>query len=124
MEKQISVAKYEHGVLPGFRNKLSKAESTEDVKKFFVYTVRELLVNVFQDNKYHGFNAIELSPSGEPPYTLDAAGVSGEAFGDEFFNVWENSDLPRVIADLAEAALHRRRHLAKNPEKTTAKIRN
>ena len=124
MEKQISVAKYEHSILPGFRNKLSKAESTEDVKKFFVYTVRELLVNVFQNNQYHDFNAIELSPSGGAPYKLDTASVSGETFGGEFFNVWENSDLPRVITGLAEAALHRRQHLAKNPEKTTAKIRN
>jgi hypothetical protein len=124
MEKQISVAKYEHSILPGFRNKLSKAESTEDVKKFFVYTVRELLVNVFQNNNYHDFDAIDLSPSGESPYKLDAARVPGEALGIEFFHIWNNSDLPRVIAGLAETALHRRQHLAKNPEKTTAKIRN
>jgi len=124
MEKQISVAKYENSILPGFRNKLSKAESTEDVKKFFVYTVRELLVNVFQDNQYHGFDAIELSSSEEPYYKLDMGRISGEAYGEDFFKVWNNSDLPRVIGNLAEAALHRRQHLAKNPEKTTAKIRN
>ena len=124
MEKQISVAKHENNILPGFRNKLSKAESTEDVKKFFVYTVRELLVNVFQNNKYNDFDAIELSPSGESSYRLDTAKVSAEAFGDEFFDIWNNSDLPRVVAGLAETALHRHQHLAKNPGKTTAKIRN
>jgi len=124
MEKQISVAKYENSILPGFRNKISKAESTEDVKNFFVYSVRELLVNVFQDNKYHDFDAIELSVSGEPPYTLDNSRVAGEAFGEEFFNVWNNSDLPRVVAGMAETATHRRMHLEKKPGKTTSKIRN
>ncbi|RJP94450.1 MAG: hypothetical protein C4518_03385 [Desulfobacteraceae bacterium] len=124
MEKQISVAKHENSILPGFRNKISKAESAEDVKNFFVYTVRELLVNVFQDNKYHDFDAIQLSVSGDPLYTLDDSRVTAEAFGDEFFNIWNNSDLPRVVAGLAETATHRRRHLGKKPEKTTAKIRN
>jgi hypothetical protein len=124
MEKQISVAKYENSILPGFRNKLNKAESTEDVANFFVYTVRELLVNVFQDNQYHDFDAIALSASKEPPYKIDTDRISGEAYGDDFFKVWNNSDLPRVMGSLAEAALRRRQHLAKNPEKTTAKIRN
>ncbi len=124
MEKQISVAKYENTVLPGFRNRLGKAESTEDVKKFFVYTVRELLVNVFQDNHYHDFEAITLATSGESPYFLDKSRMGGPAAAEAFLNVWENSDLPRVISGLAEAALHRLRHLAKNPEKTVAKIRN
>lgn len=124
MEKQISVAKYENTILPGFRNKISKAESTEDVKKFFVYTVRELLVNVFQDNQYRDFDAIALATSGELPYHLDKNRIGEQAAVDAFLNVWENSDLPRVISGLAEAALHRWRHLSKNPEKTTAKIRN
>ena len=124
MEKQISVAKYENSILPGFRNKISKAESAEDVKNFFVYTVRELLVNVFQNTKYHDFDAIELTPSEEPPYKLNNSRVTSEAFGEEFFDIWNNSDLPRVVAGLAETATHRHRHLGKKPEKTTAKIRN
>lgn len=124
MDKHISVAKYEHSVLPGFRSKLSQAESTEDVNKFFGYTVRELLVNVFQDNQFHDFDAIELSDAGDPPYRLDKGRLAGKPIAPDFLKMWERSDLPRVIGGLAEAALHRRRHLAKNPEKTTAKIRN
>ena len=42
MGKQISVVKYENSILPGFRNRISRAESIEDVQNFFVYSVREL----------------------------------------------------------------------------------
>jgi hypothetical protein len=43
MTKQIFFSKYEQKVLPNFRQKINEAESTEDVKKFFIYTVKELL---------------------------------------------------------------------------------
>ncbi len=36
MSKQISYSKYGNQVLPHFRERLNKAESTEDLKKFFV----------------------------------------------------------------------------------------
>jgi len=120
MEKQISIVKHENTILPGFRNKISRAESTEDVKKFFVYSVRELLVNIFQDNKFQDFDAIKLSPMGKPHYEFSKT-IASYA---EFSSVWKNSDLSRVIRRMAETAVHRYRHLEKNLEKTTAKIRN
>jgi len=49
MTKQLSFTKYEHKILPNFRQKISKAESTEDVKKFFVYTAKELFENILKD---------------------------------------------------------------------------
>jgi len=120
MGKQISVVKHENSILPGFRNKISRAESTEDVKKFFVYSVRELLVNIFQDNEYQGFDAIRLSSEGAPHYEFNKSMRPA----DEFFAVWKNSDLPHVIRRMAETAIHRHWHLEKKPEKTTSKIRN
>ena len=120
MGKQISVVKHENSILPGFRNKISRAESTEDVKKFFVYTVRELLINIFQDSKYSDFDAIKLSSKGKPHYEFNRDLISGAEFSD----VWKNSDLPHVIRRMAETAIHRQWHLEKNPGKTTSKIRN
>ena len=46
MTKQISFSKYEQKVLPNFRQKISQSESIEDVKKFFIYTVKELLESI------------------------------------------------------------------------------
>ena len=120
MGNQISVVKHENSILPGFRNRISRAESTEDVKKFFVYSVRELLVNVFQDNKFQDFDVIKLSFKGKPHYEFNKDLTSS----DEFSDVWQNSDLPHVIRRMAETAIHRHWHLEKHPEKTTAKIRN
>ncbi|GBC59749.1 hypothetical protein DENIS_0690 [Desulfonema ishimotonii] len=120
MEKQVSVAKHEKSILPGFRNKINQAESTEDVKKFFTYTIRELLVRIFEDDTYQDYDAIELSPNAAPYYKIRKDVTPP----DEFSALWNNSDVQRVIADLAETAIHRYRHLEKKPEKTTTKIRN
>jgi len=48
MKKKFSFTRCEREILPNFRQKIGKAESTEDVKKFFVYTVNELFRNVFE----------------------------------------------------------------------------
>ena len=37
MTKQISFTKIENDLLPKFRKAIGAAESTEDVKKFFIY---------------------------------------------------------------------------------------
>lgn len=120
MGKQISVVKHENSVMPGFRNMISRAESTEDVKKFFVYSVRELLVNIFQDNRYKNFEGIKLS-AGEKSHFECSNNLMNAG---EFSEMWNNSDLPHVIGRMAETAVHRYRHLEKKPEKTTIKIRN
>jgi hypothetical protein len=57
MEK-YSFTRHEREILPGFRQRINKAESTEDVKKFFVYTVKELCENIFEgemDFRYEDF---------------------------------------------------------------------
>lgn len=120
MGKQISVVKHENSILPGFRNKISRAESTEDVKNFFVYSIQELLVNVFQDNKYQGYDAITLLVDREPYFEIKNTIMAS----DEFRKMWKNSDLQHVVRRLAETAVHRHWHLEKKPEKTTSKIRN
>ncbi|MCD4763439.1 MAG: hypothetical protein K8R28_05370 [Desulfobacterales bacterium] len=119
MSKQISFSKYEQKVLPNFRQKISQAESTEDVKKFFVYTAQELLESIFAGKIDFKYEDIELIPGKEPHYLLSKQ----FAFSDEFKSVWKDSDLPRLLSRLAETAVHRYKHLKKRPEKTEAKIR-
>ena len=47
MSQMLSLTKYEHEVIPGLRDQLNHAESVEDVKKFFDYSMRELFDRVF-----------------------------------------------------------------------------
>ena len=119
MTKQISFSKYEQKVLPNFRQKIGAAESTEDVKKFFVYTVQELFESIFAEKIDFEYEDIELMPGKEPYYLLSKQLVSSI----EFKSVWNESDLPRLLSRLAETAVNRYKHLKKGPEKTDAKIR-
>ena len=119
MTKQISFSKYEQKVLPSFRQKINEAESTEDVKKFFIYTVKELLESILPEKFGFGYEDVALTPSSEPYYILSERLLSSDAFK----SVWNDSDLPRLLSRLAKSAVHRYNHLQKHPEKTEAKIR-
>lgn len=119
MSKQISFSKHEQKVLPNFRQKISQSESTEDVKKFFVYTVQELLESILAGKIEFEYEDAALMPGSEPYYILSKRLLSSV----EFKSVWNDSDLPRLLSRLAETAMHRYKHLQKRPEKTESKIR-
>lgn len=119
MTLQLSFSKYENELLPNFREKTSMAESTEDVKKFFGYTAKELFSAVFRDKFSVEADDVMLAAEEEPYYT-----VSERLMGlKEFTDVWNGSDLSHVTGRLAKTAMHRYKHLAKKPEKTNTKIR-
>ena len=119
MTKQISFSKYEQKVLPNFRQKISTAESTEDVKKFFVYTVQELVESIFAGKIDFEYEDIKLMPGKEPYFLLSKQLVSSN----EFKSVWDESDLSHLLSRLAETAVNRYKHLQKHHEKTESKIR-
>jgi len=119
MAKQISFTKQENRILPKFREKINKAESTEDVKKFFVYTAIELFETIFQEKMDFHYEDIAFDPEREPYYIVS----NRLRVSPEFGSVWKASDLPHVVYRLAESAIGRYRHLEKHPEKTDAKIR-
>ena len=119
MSRQLSFTKNENLVLPHFRFNISRAESTEDVKKFFVYAVQELFDGIFNKDLSMEYEDIELSIDKKPSYSLSQKIVSQTMFKE----VWEESDLSRVISRLADTAEHRYKHLKKSPEKTDQKIR-
>jgi len=119
MVKQLSFTKHENKMLPKFREKINKAESNEDLKKFFVYTVIELFETIFQEKMDFHYEDIALNPDSEPYYVLSNRLRESPEFG----SVWKDSDLPHVVYRMAESAIGRYRHLEKHPEKTDAKIR-
>lgn len=70
MVRRESYTKYEHQVLPGFRQNLNAAESTEDVRKFFTYAIKELLGGIFGEKVDVRQEDIALRPEQEPPFSL------------------------------------------------------
>ncbi len=119
MSTQHSFTKFENELLPDFRKKINLAESDEDVKKFFVYTVQNLFSKVFSKKADYSYDAITLTPGRESGYSLAPALMEAE----DFKEVWNNSDLPHIVGRLADTATKRYSHLGKHPEKTEAKIR-
>jgi hypothetical protein len=119
MTEKLSFTKYEHECLPAFRQRISKAESAEDVRKVFAYTTRLLMEKIFAGGVKFGDDDATLDPSGDSPFSLNDRLFSNEGFK----SAWNNSDLPRMVSRFAETAARRIKHLEKHPEKTDAKIR-
>ncbi len=117
MTKRLSFTKNLNKVLPKFRENMNNAESTVDVKKFFFYSVRELLENILDQDIDIEENDIFLIPDLPPYFQIS------ERLGSKIQEVWKESDLPHLIEKLAEAAIGRFKHLEKHPEKTESKIR-
>ncbi|MBK8481493.1 MAG: hypothetical protein IPL40_10005 [Proteobacteria bacterium] len=119
MTDKASFTKYEHQVLPSFRHRLSQAESSEDVRNSFAHTAQELLDKVLAGRVAVGQMDVALTPD-EAPFFVINERLSGDA---ELASICAGSDLPNVLGRLAEAAVHRQRHIERHPEKTNAKIR-
>ncbi|MDT8336118.1 MAG: hypothetical protein RQ753_10510 [Desulfurivibrionaceae bacterium] len=120
MSKQMSFSKIENTILPEFRNKINHAESTEDLKKFFIYSVQDVFNHVFSGKKMtFDFDDISMLPDSEPHYQLGKRLLASK----DFMEVWNESDLPQVIGRLANTAAKHHTRLGKNPGKTEAKIR-
>jgi hypothetical protein len=119
MTQMLSLTKYEHQVLPKFRDQLNQAESVEDVKKFFIGTVQEFLDLATEGSLAANYEDIALLPDKTPCYSL-ASQVKNNAA----IKALEDSDLESVLQRIAEQAANRYKHLNKNNVKTNLKIKN
>lgn len=118
MRGSDSYTKYENEVIHKYRDNLNHAESVEDVKKFFSYTMQELMHKVFDDQIDIRYEDVQLAVNGNPGYKISSELKQKAAFA----QVWEDSDLSSIVSRLSESALHRFRHLSGHPEKTKAKF--
>ncbi len=120
MTAQRSFSKIEKELLPAFRQQISAAESTEDVKKFFVHTILDLLQRATEGEVRAAYEDVKLNHPGESCRFNLSRSLSGNP---RFISVWEESDLPHIVGRFAVSACNRYRHLEKNPQKTESKIR-
>jgi hypothetical protein len=118
MTHQISFTKLEQAVVPGFRDRIDRAESTEDARKIFAETASMVLSDAIGMPGAVRFEDVSLAPDEPEGYTLAARLHEVQAFAD----AWKASDLPRILSTLARGAVNRFHHLDKNPLKTEAKM--
>jgi hypothetical protein len=119
MAYRISFTKHENNIVGTFRNDLNRAESSEDVKKFFDYSMRELFDRVFDGSIKAKPEDCSFSQENDNLYVLSQRLLSSELFNE----VWESSDLSRIVKRFASAANNRYIRLEKHQEKTDSKIR-
>ena len=118
MARQLSFSKYEQELRPELRQNMNIAESTEDVKKFFVYTIQKLFGRVLEGKEAFTYEDIRLEPQEQSGFIISDKLLENP----DFAAVWINSDLSNIVKRLAGAAGNRHKHLQKNPAKTEAKI--
>jgi len=117
--KKISFRKFEHMILPHFRQRLNEAESAEDIRNTFVSSIKSFFESAFGGRVSMNEEDVRFTPYEEPYFHL-----SGEVMKQESIrSTWGDSDLRNVIERLAESAVNRHKHLARHGEKTDAKIR-
>ena len=119
MTKQQSFTKIENELLPEFRKRIGTAESTEDVKKFYIYTMQNLFNQVFSGKIDLEYEDVVLLPD-QPPLLSFNERIQGM---EDFTSVWNNSDLSHIVSRFTNSALKKLKHLEKNPAKTELKIR-
>ena len=118
MDDKKSLTKLEKEVLPGFKKGLSRAESTEDIKKVFYWTVRDLLSQA-SDGRL-AVEDVDLDLHWEAvPFFRPAPGLRTRP---DFKNLWAETDLERILERIGELAANRYRHLLKSPDKTESKM--
>jgi hypothetical protein len=118
MTRIASFTKIENEVLPKFRDSMAQAESTADVRKFFVYAMLELLNGVLDGAVELTYEDVALAPGATPGYVLSPRLREHAAFA----ALTGASDLSAILDRFAAAAGNRFKRLEKNPDKTEAKI--
>jgi hypothetical protein len=122
MTVQHSFSKIEKELLPAFRQQIGAAESTEDVKKFFVHTILDFVTKATGGELKPVYEDISLNHAGEvgdSQFNLSESITSHPVFR----SIWETSDMRHIVGRFASSACNRHKHLEKNPGKTEAKIR-
>jgi len=118
MTRQISFTRIEQAQLPAFRERMDRAESTEDVRKFFAECASTLLSDAVGNAGAVRHEDVSLAPGQTGGYILSDRLKTDPAFS----SVWQDSDLPRIVASMARGASNRYTHLNKNPEKTESTL--
>ena len=70
MRTNDSYTKYENEVIHKYRDNLNHAESVEDVKKFFSYTMQELMHKVFDGKLDMRYEDVQLSADNKAGFTI------------------------------------------------------
>lgn len=110
----------ERALMHHYRDLLNRAESEEDIKKFFTRTARRLLVEAMGERMAIEEDDAVLDPRESPFYRVSDRLSRNKAYQE----LRRHSDLESVLARFARPAVKHYQHIVGHPEKTEAKIRH
>lgn len=118
MTRQTSFSKYEQELRPEYRQMMNSAESTEDVKKFFVRSVLQLFEMILGDQIHFNYEDVRLDPNRKDGFVISKR-LQGIPV---FVSAWKRSDLRHIVKRMAQFAANRHKHFEKHRDKTEAKM--
>ncbi len=119
MDEHISYSHIEQSLRHEYRDNINHAKSTEDVKKFFVYAVRELVEKALGGKVEMRYEDIQYDAGQKEHFNVSEHLLENQ----DFVEAWERSDLPHIVARLAETAHnHYMRLEKKHPDKSESKM--
>lgn len=101
-----------------FRDDLNRAEKPRDIENIFSFTIRSLLINIFNDTLRFTDDDIRLLPSEAQGYQLAEAITSTP----EYTKASTDSDLLSIIGRFAESASNRHKSLSQQEERIHAQL--
>lgn len=118
MKSHISFTKAENAVRHEFWQNLNNAESTEDIKKFFVYAVQDLIEFAFNERVTVEFDDIRLMPEQDDGFVLS----DNLRHNKDIAEALESTDLHAILVRFAATAIKHYRHLDRHRDKTESKM--
>ncbi|MBN2726618.1 hypothetical protein JXR74_04555 [Candidatus Mcinerneyibacteriota bacterium] len=120
MNRTLSFTSHARIFFPELRERLNQTERPHEALNEFTVAATSFLKRACDEK---GVNlpgeAVTLTPGEEDLFTLHSDLLNQEAFQ----KLWNESDLPHIISQMAEQATNRWIHLSKHQEKTNKKIR-
>jgi RNA binding exosome subunit len=116
MNEQLSYVKHQNALIHQYRERINHAESEQDIKRMFFQIMKDLFIDIFEDDLGLEFNHVNLRPDEKTFFRLD----SQIAQHPRLHVALEHSDLQLILSTFAKQACH---HLQRHPENTERKIR-
>jgi hypothetical protein len=97
---------------------MNSAQSSEDVKKFFVRAVLELFERVLEGNIHFDYEDVRLDLNKKDGFVISKR-LQGIP---DFVSAWKRSDLRHIVKRMAQFACNRHKYFDKHRDRTEAKM--
>ncbi len=115
----VNFESLERKCIGSIRKKVDLSENKKDLEITFSHSISTFLDQAFQHDLSFSNEDVTLKPNSKVKYALSQRLRDSK----EFMGIWEHSNLPHFINQIANTTYHKYIHMSKHGEKTVRKIR-